>query len=114
MLLPPPLPPPTASVSDGASCSDDTALNARSFDRVLLSAGTQLPFGLGARYEAEVLRRDPSRCDVLRMNAQALTLSYTPACNCFQIDAQARLLPPPTNFDFKLLVTIARLGTIGI
>jgi hypothetical protein len=48
------------------------------------------------------------------MNAQALTLSYSPSCNCFRVDAQARLLPPPANFDFKLLVTIARLGTFGI
>ncbi|WP_257448333.1 LPS-assembly protein LptD [Archangium lipolyticum] len=114
MLLPPPLPPPTPSVSDGASCSDDTVLNTKSSDRVLLNAGTELPFGLGLRYAAEVYRRDPSRCDVLRMNSQALFLSYTPTCNCFRLEAQAWLLPPPANFSFKLLVTIARLGTFGI
>ncbi|PTL80962.1 LPS-assembly protein LptD [Vitiosangium sp. GDMCC 1.1324] len=112
MLLPPPLP-QSAPVSDGSSCSNEVVLNSKPFDRVLFGAGTRLPFGLGVRYDAEVYRRDPARCDVVKLNSQNLRVSYTPNCNCFQIEAHASLLPPPTYFDFGFLVTIAKLGTFG-
>ncbi|WNG37057.1 LPS assembly protein LptD [Archangium violaceum] len=112
MLLPPPLP-ASAPVSDGGSCSDSAALGSRHVDHVLFGAGSRLPLGLGVRYDAEVFRRDPGRCDVVQVNAQTLRVSYTPSCNCFQVEVWAALLPAPSNFDFGLLLTIARLGTFG-
>jgi LPS-assembly protein len=112
MLLPPPLP-TTSAVSDGFSCSDNTRLEQQPVDRVLFSAGTRLPFGLGVQYGAEVYRRDPARCDVVQLRSQTLSLSYTPSCDCFQISARASLLPAPVYFDYGLLLTVKGLGTFG-
>ncbi|QRK06537.1 LPS-assembly protein LptD [Archangium violaceum] len=112
MLLPPPLP-ATAPVGDGGSCSDTNNPALQQVDRVLFGAGTRLPFGLGVRYDAEVFRRAPGRCDVVQVNSQTLTLSYTPQCNCFQIQAYGRLVPAPVYFQQGLFVTIANLGTFG-
>ncbi|MGZ3459336.1 MAG: LPS-assembly protein LptD, partial [Archangium sp.] len=111
MLLPPPLPPPTP-VSGGGSCSNDD-LAKKPFDRVLLGGEAHFKFGLGVLYDAEVYRRDPAGCDVLRMNAQRLTLSYSPSCNCWRIDAYARLLPAPAKFDYGMTVTLANFGSFG-
>lgn len=113
MLLPPPLTLATTPVTSGGSCSDTTELNKRSIDRVLFNAGTHLPFGLGVSYDAEVYRRDPARCDVVQMNRQTLSLSYTPSCDCFSIAAHASLMPAPVYFDYGVLLTVKGLGTFG-
>ncbi|HYO54949.1 LPS-assembly protein LptD [Archangium sp.] len=110
MLLAPPLPPQVPS--GGGSCASD-ALGNKPIDRVVLSAGARLPFGLNLGYEAEVQRRDPARCDVVALYSQTLNVSYSATCDCWRLNAYARLLPPPANFDFGVSVTVLNLGTFG-
>jgi LPS-assembly protein len=109
MLLPLPLPP--RAPEEGGSCTSAT-LGRKPIDRVLLGAETRLPFGLNVGYGAEVQRRDPARCDVAELNSQTLNLSFSPTCECWRLNAWARL-GPATTFDSGLSVTVLNLGTFG-
>jgi LPS-assembly protein len=112
MLLPPPLPPQAPSPGAGLSCSDPNAFANTPVDRVLMGTTASFPFGLNVGYGAEVQRRDPARCDVPELFAQTLTVSFSPSCDCWRLNALARV-GPGTNFDWGLSVTVLNLGTFG-
>jgi LPS-assembly protein len=94
------------------SCSSDTAVANKPIDRVLLGAETRLPFGLNLGYTAEVQRKDPARCDVTELFSQMLSVSFSPSCDCWRLNAWARV-GVGTTLDGGLSVTILNLGTFG-
>ncbi|WPB82461.1 LPS assembly protein LptD [Archangium violaceum] len=112
MLLPPPLAPQVPDPGTAVSCSSDAAFANKPIDRVLLGAETRLPFGLNLGYSAEVQRKDPARCDVAELFSQTLSVSFSPSCDCWRLNAWTRV-GPGTTFDGGLSVTILNLGTFG-
>lgn len=112
MLLPPPLAPQAPTPGEAVSCSLPAAFNNKPIDRVLMGAEVRLPFGLNVGYGAEVQRKDPARCDVPELFAQVLSVSFSPSCDCWRLNARAQV-GPGTNFDWGLSVTVLNLGTFG-
>ncbi|MCY1078372.1 LPS-assembly protein LptD [Archangium lansingense] len=112
MLLPPPLAPQALNPDTPVSCSSTAAFANKPIDNLSLNAGANFPFGLNVGYGVVVQRKDPARCDVPELFTQALTVSFSPSCECWRISARASV-GPGTNFDWGLSVTVLNLGTFG-
>lgn len=109
-LLPPPLPVQAAPTPVAGERCSEPALNASPVDQIVAGGNVRFPFGLGADYSAVVQRRDPADCDRVRVFTQQLGLSYTPACNCWQVNVYGRLLAVEPFFDYGFTVTLAGMS----